>query len=175
MWRLLTPACKDLICMMVMMFMCMIMTTAAISIMMIMLLMVMMAMIIFLPMIVVAMVILLMVMMTMMIMRTVLFFHQLLCKRISAIHRLQDHTAGKLIPRSCDNCCLFIMLLQKLLLFHILCTAKHNCVRILYLIIEKFAEILHIYFTLCRIGNCDGTVQLNVCMLCHTLDSSHYI
>ena len=92
-------------------------------------------------------------------------------QRIAMFHCFQNLHAFQLIPGSSNDRSILIMLAQQsdtlgdLVLTHAIGTAENDAVCIFYLIIEKFAEILHIHFAFfCIYYRCKA-IQLNICII----------
>ncbi len=122
-----------------------------------------------------------MVMMTCMLVLCVLLCHQLHFQGILSLDDLKHRLAGNLIPGRRDNGCLFIQLLHlldaklQLLRRCILRAAQNNRGGILNLIVEKFAESLHLLAGLGGIYHCDQSVQSHIVGLFHVNDGFHHI
>ena len=88
----------------------------------------------------------------------------------SLFHRLDDLSARKLIPRRRDDHSTRIVLSYKSNAFadfgigDRFGVAKNDTSRVLYLIVEKFAKILHVHFAFVSIYNGRSTIEL--CTVC---------
>ena len=65
--------------------------------------------------------------------------------------------------------------LCKLLLGHALGTAQYDGTRMLYLVVEKLAEVLHVHLTLLAVYNNDRTVDVYIHVARHILDCLHNV
>ena len=89
--------------------------------------------------------------------------------------------AGKFIPGSCDNRRFLVVLtkqmhaLLQLLLLDGIGTAQNNRIRMLHLVQEEFAEVLHIALRLLRIYDSDHAIQLDRLLAVYIEHCSSYI
>ena len=101
--------------------------------------------------------------------------------QLRMLHGVQNLLAVQLLPGSGDHSSLVIMLTQhlyrlcKLLLGHALGTAQYDGTRMLYLVVEKLAEVLHVHLTLLAVYNNDRTVDVYVHVARHILDCLHNV
>ena len=113
---------------------------------------------------IVALVIMVMMRMVMML-RRLGKARKLLLDRVTALHSRQKLCAVQLLPRCGDDRCGGVMLAQErhrvgdLLLVHTLCVRQHDATCVLYLVVEKLAEVLHVHLALFDVGNRGKAVQ----------------
>ena len=98
-----------------------------------------------------------------------LFFKQfkLRLKGVFSLNRLKHLLTVKLIPVCRNDNRVGVMLSYhrnggiELVLLNTLCMRENDCTRVLYLVVEKLAEILHINLALVRVRNGREAVEYN--------------
>ena len=94
---------------------------------------------------------------------------------------IQDNCSWDIIPWSCYDTCLSIMLLDhinscnKLILCSWLSTAKNYSSTSLDLIQEELTKVLYVHLSFSNINNCCCTVKLYIYLLCSLLNSLNNI
>ena len=124
-------------------------------------------------------VIIIVMMVVMMLM--VMFKLQLVLKCLGVAHSTENHGAFYLIPRCGYNRRLMIFLpdeLNRLVKFvsgNILSPRKYDTPCGLHLVVEEFAEILHIHFSLLGVNNRSSRRNLNTCLIGNIKNGSFHI
>ena len=92
------------------------------------------------------------------------------------LYSIKNNSSVDLIPRSCDDPCILIVLLdhiysfKNLLIRCLLCTAENYCSACLDLIKEELTEVLDIHLSLSNINYCCSTVKSYLNILSGLLD-----
>ena len=94
------------------------------------------------------------------------------CKRCAVFHCLQNLLAVEFGPRRCDDCGVGVMRPyqlergQQLLFAGYVAVAEHYARRRLNLVVEEFAEVLHVHLALVGIDDCSHGIYPAVGKIC---------
>ena len=103
------------------------------------------------------------------------FFHQMFCKIVLLFHCTADDIAGQIVPRRGDDRCGRVVFFQQsnngfeLCLVHLLCTGEDDRGCVFDLVVEEFAEVLHVHLRLGAVNNSGEAVQLRLALGVSTL------
>ena len=163
------PGSKYLVCVMVVM----VLVTAAggASVAFMMMFMLAMFVVVMVMFVLAVLVVMVMVLMLAMIMVVVVVFvvdllHQLKGQVFYPFHSGENLRSGKLIPRGGENCGLGILGPQEnyrsiqLLLVQVLGAGEDNGAGVFHLVVEKLAEVFHVYLSLSGVHNGNEAVQM---------------
>lgn len=198
--RLHTPACENLICMMVafMLMMVMIVTAAGTVLIvlvvvfmttfavMVMVLMLTFAVMVMVPMLTFAVMMMTVFTFTVAVMRMSARFFMVMMVilphlKLRMVHSFQNLPAVQFIPRCGDHSRMSIVLPKKsrallqLFICHTLGSAYDNGSRMLHLVIEKFTEVFHIHLALFPVHYDNGAVNVNIHGAGHIFHSLYHV
>lgn len=196
--RLHTPACENLICMVVAFMLMMVMIVTAAGTVLIVLVVVFMTTFAVVVMMFMCTFFFVMMMLTFTVMMMTMFTFTAVVMRMTArffmvmmvilphfklrmVHGFQNLPSVQFIPRCGDHGSMSIMLPKKsrallqLFICHTLGSAYDNGSRMLHLVIEKFTEVFHIHLTLFPIHYDNGAVNVNIHGAGHIFHSLYHV